>query len=145
LNQDIKRIRQHPVQGVYLLLAIAGLACVYIFQRKEVLGALCQCQINSESSFILMKTLRVVLNDLFMLLIIHFWFNNSSITRLAFWIQLIDMFVLLPLYLLLKLQLEGDSEISSPLLSQFHRLIVNPTLMILIFPAVYFQRLKKSS
>jgi hypothetical protein len=59
---------------------------------------------------------------------------------LAVFIQLIDLVVLLPIYLLIKLAMEGDEEISSPLLSQFHRLIVNPTLMILLLPAIYFQR-----
>ncbi|MCE2996813.1 MAG: hypothetical protein LW863_14525, partial [Flammeovirgaceae bacterium] len=78
-----------------------------------------------------------------MLLIIHLWFRSASITKLALWIQLVDMLILLPIYLVLKLRIEGDSEISSPLLSQLHRLIVNPTLMILLFPAIYFQRLKK--
>lgn len=75
-----------------------------------------------------------------MLWMIHLWFQSVKITRLALWVQLIDAVVLLPFYFFLKLSLEGDSEISSPLLSQLHRLIINPTLMILIFPAIYFQR-----
>lgn len=145
MNQELNRIRQNPVSAILLLLAVAGLACVYIFQRHQVLFALCNCQLDSDTSFILIKTTRVLLNDLFMLLIIHLWFRSPSITKLALWIQLVDILILLPIYLTLKLRLEGDSEISSPLLSQLHRLIVNPTLMILIFPAVYFQRLKKSS
>lgn len=28
---------------------------------------------------------------------------------------------------------------------QFHRLIINPTLMILLIPAIYFQKLKRAS
>lgn len=145
MNQELNQIRQNPVSAIFLLLALAGLACVYIFQRSQVLYSLCNCQLDSDTSFILIKTTRVLLNDLFMLLIIHLWFRSPSITKLALWIQLVDIFILLPIYLTLKLRIEGDSEISSPLLSQLHRLIVNPTLMILIFPAVYFQRLKKSS
>ncbi|MFN7791875.1 MAG: hypothetical protein ACK5NM_04935, partial [Cyclobacteriaceae bacterium] len=83
------------------------------------------------------------LNDFFMLLLLAGWFRSRSVLQLAFAVQLIDFFLLLPVYLLVKLNLEGDVEISSPLLSQFHRLIVNPTLMILLIPAVYFQRFIK--
>lgn len=86
--------------------------------------------------------MRVVVNDISLLLIIHVWFGTTQITKLALNVLLIDTLVLLPLYLILKLSLEGDSEISSPLLSQLHRVIVNPTLMILIIPGVYFHRLK---
>jgi exosortase F-associated protein len=85
-----------------------------------------------------------VINDLCMLLIIHVWFTSKAITKLAWRVMLVDSLLLLPLYLALKLGLEGDSEISSPLLSQLHRVIVNPTLMILIIPGVYFGRLKRT-
>ena len=75
-----------------------------------------------------------------MLLILWAWFKDPFVTRLAIWIQLIDVFILLPVYLYFKLSMEGISEISMPVLSQLHRLIVNPTLMILLIPAVYFQK-----
>jgi exosortase F-associated protein len=84
-----------------------------------------------------------VINDILMLVVIHLWFRDHKITRIAFLIQVVDTLILLPIYLMVKLAIEGDTEISSPLLSQLHRLIINPTLMILIFPAVYFQRLNK--
>ncbi len=102
-----------------------------------------QVENSPNLTFAINRFSRLLLNDIFMLLIIVSWFHDRSVTRLAISIQLIDMFILLPLYLVLKLRWEGDAEISSPLLSQFHRLIVNPTLMILLFPAVYFQRMLK--
>jgi len=49
--------------------------------------------------------------------------------RLAF---LAELFILLPVYFALKISLEGDAEISSPLLSQLHRMIVNPLLMLVL-------------
>jgi exosortase F-associated protein len=125
----------------WIVLAIAGLAVVFLFQNVDVVAAICNCQADPDIHFAVKKFTRVLLNDTFMLLIIHAWFYDRKITRIAWYVQLVDMFVLLPLYLLIKLQVEGDSEISSPLLSQFHRLIVNPTLMVLIIPAVYYQRL----
>jgi exosortase F-associated protein len=95
--------------------------------------------------FVVKRFMRLFINDSFMLLLIYAWFNDKSITQLAWKLQLVDTCILLPLYLVLKLSLEGDSEISSPLLSQFHRLIVNPTLMILLIPGVYFQRMSSKN
>lgn len=122
---------------------LAGLILVYLFQNVDVARHLFQVENSPNLTFAINRFSRLLLNDIFMLLIIVSWFHDRSVTRLAISIQLIDMFILLPLYLVLKLRWEGDAEISSPLLSQFHRLIVNPTLMILLFPAVYFQRMLK--
>jgi hypothetical protein len=52
----------------------------------------------------------------------------------------VELFVVLPIYFLLKLNLEGASEISSPLLSFIHRLIVNPMLMVLTGIALAYQK-----
>ncbi len=64
--------------------------------------------------------------------------------KVGSYLQLIEMFVVLPLYFVVKLKLEGDSEISSPLLSQFHRLIINPTLMVLLMIGFYYQRKQRA-
>lgn len=128
-----------------LFLAFLGLVMVYLLQRFDALAWICSCSMGSNTHFVVNKSLRLLANDLLMLWMIHLWFQSVKITRLALWVQLIDAMVLLPFYFLLKLSLEGDSEISSPLLSQLHRLIINPTLMILIFPAIYFQRIMKTS
>jgi len=115
-----------------------GIAATFLFQDFSFLNDL---NISEEGHFILRKTLRVVLNDFFMLLFMVAWFKDRKVTQLAIAIQLIDGLLLLPVYLYIKLSWEGTSEISAPLLSQLHRLIINPTLMILLIPAVYFQKL----
>jgi exosortase F-associated protein len=124
--------------------ALVGLAIVFLFQEYSIatqwLGVA-----SPTGVFVINRAIRLVCNDIFMLILIVAWFNDRTITRLALSIQAIDLFVLLPVYLWAKLSWEGTSEISSPLLSQFHRLIVNPTLMILLIPAVYFQRLSKKN
>ena len=140
MNPEWTQIKKNPLTGLWLSAAVAGLGLVFIFQKQDVLGVLCACQVGENWHFVVNKTLRLILNDLLLLWIIHLWFNSPSVTRLALWLQLIDTLILLPIYLILKLQLEGTSEISSPLLSQLHRFIINPLIMILIFPAVYFQR-----
>ncbi len=125
---------------VLLAAGAAGVVLVFLFQDFLFLDAM---MLSEEAKFILRKVLRVLLNDVSMLLIIIGWFRDREVARLAIWIQAIDLFVLLPLYLVFKVSLEGTSEISTPALSQLHRLIINPTLMILLIPAVYFQRYAK--
>ncbi|MEI9919974.1 MAG: hypothetical protein WDO14_14430 [Bacteroidota bacterium] len=123
-----------------MAIAIVGLALVFLFQRVDILKICGSCTFHPYTHFVVKKLLRVVLNDSFMLLFIHALFQDRSVTRLAWYIQLVDTLVLLPVYLVIKLNYEGDAEISIPLLSQLHRLIVNPTLMVLLIPAVYYQR-----
>jgi exosortase F-associated protein len=125
---------------VVLIFAVSGVVLTFLFQDFSFLDALI---LSGQSRFIARKILRVFLNDLFMLIFIANWFKDRQVTRFAFYVQLIDGLFLLPLYLSIKIAWEGTSEISSPLLSQLHRLIINPTLMILLIPAVYFQELHR--
>ena len=123
-----------------LVLGVGGVILTFLFQDFNFLNA---WNLSESQMFIGRKLLRVILNDLFMLLFIMAWFGDNRVTRLAIFIQLIDGLILLPLYLAIKLTVEGPGEISAPLLSQFHRIIINPALMILLIPAVYFQRLTR--
>jgi exosortase F-associated protein len=145
LNRELQHLKENPTRILYLAFLVGGIGFIFLVQHWDFLALGCHCHLGENTHFAFNKIFRLIANDICMLGIIHFWFYNVKITRLAFWIQLVDIFVLLPFYLFLKLCLEGDSEISSPLLSQLHRLIINPTLMILIFPAIYFQRLKLGS
>lgn len=137
----MKRIFQRKfLNKALIVLAVAGVASTYLLQDFQFVLS----WISSETlQFASRKILRVFLNDFFMLIFIAAWFRDWNVTRLAILIQLVDGFILLPAYLWLKLALEGNSEISMPLLSQLHRLIVNPTLMILLIPAVYFQKMAR--
>lgn len=124
-----------------IVIAFLGLGVVFLFQSVDWLELLCPgCSFHPNTRFAVKRIVRVLLNDSFMLLFIHVWFADRSITRLALIVQAIDTLILLPLYLVVKLSIEGDEEISMPFLSQLHRLIVNPTLMVLLIPAVYYQR-----
>ena len=125
------------LNAFWIATGVLGIVLTYLFQDFTFLERI---NASDDTRFVLRKTLRVVLNDLFMLMFINAWFRDWKVTRLALAIQLIDGLVLLPIYLIIKLSVEGSSEISSPLFSQFHRLIINPTLMILLIPAVYFQK-----
>jgi exosortase F-associated protein len=91
------------------------------------------------------RALRMVINDTACVVLIAVWFRQESYTRMATWVFVVEVLVILPLYLWIKLSLEGDSEISSPILSQVHRLIVNPMLMILLMVAFLYQRRQESA
>lgn len=125
---------------IMIAVAIGGLAFIFLFQRVDILKICGSCTFHPYTHFAVKKIVRVLLNDTFMLLLIHALFMDPKVTRLAWYVQLVDTLVLLPIYLFIKLYYEGDAEISMPLLSQLHRLIVNPTLMVLLIPAVYYQR-----
>jgi exosortase F-associated protein len=144
INQVVEILKQ-PKRLLLLTLSIAGLALIYLLQESLTLSSLVNTKFPANAEFVFKKLIRVTLNDLCMLLFLYAWFNNRSIIKLGLWVQAADTFILLPIYLLIKLSLEGTSEISTPLLSQWHRLIVNPTLMLLLIPAIYYQRFKESS
>jgi exosortase F-associated protein len=119
--------------------AVSGLALIYLFQYTDFLFLVFGGSFRPEYHFVVNRTVRIFINDSCMLMLIYALFMDRKVLKLAFYIQVVDLLVLFPLYLLLKLPHEGVSELSSPFLSQFHRLIVNPTLMILLIGGVYYQ------
>ena len=123
-------------------LAIIILILVYLFQRTSLVGLLGGDTeaIHPNVLFILNRTARMVLNDAACFVLIYAVFRERKYLKLAFVVFLIELLVILPVYLVIKLTIEGDSEISSPLLSQIHRLIVNPTLMILLMAGFAYQK-----
>lgn len=135
-------------KSLLIALSIGILLLVYLFQRVSyagiINGALPEALqlINPNVIFVVNKTIRLILNDLACMIFIYGVFQNQVYLKASFYLFLIELFLLLPFYFILKLNLEGDSELSSPLLSQLHRLIVNPLLMILLILGFVYQRLK---
>ncbi len=122
-------------------LALGLMALLYIFQRKllwiHTVEAGSQFQYLP---FVLNRLMRLILNDSFCLILFVVIFNRRQELKLASLVFAIELLLILPLYLLLKLSLEGDAEISIPLLSFIHRLIVNPLLMIILLIGLLYQR-----
>ena len=117
--------------------AVTILATTYLFQRMD-----CATMIGIDSlngKFIFNKSIRFLLNDGACLLLVIAFFNKPNYLRISAWVFLVEFVFLLPLYFVLKLWLEGNSEISSPLLSQLHRMIVNPLLMIVLVMGFVYQ------
>ncbi len=122
--------------------AFIVLVVVYVFQKFSYFHYLFgqELSVHPNLVFIFNKSIRLILNDTACLVIIYALFFDVKYVRVGVWVQMLEMFVLLPLYFVIKLSLEGDSEISSPLLSQIHRLIINPTLMVLLMIGFYYQK-----
>jgi len=127
----------------YGLMAVLVLVLMYLMQRYNYASALFSLlglDLPSENfKFIFNRTFRYLINDLSVILLIYVLFENRALTQVAFGLQLFGLLIILPLYFFFKLSLEGPSEISSPLLSFIHRIVVNPILMLLLIPAFYYQ------
>lgn len=138
-------------QSLNIRIAIGGLGLLvlitmYVGQRVDVFSwGMNTFRIDSAGTFrylpfIVNKTLRLVVNDLACLLLILAFFQRKEYVQISFYVFLFELLLLLPGYFYLKLLWEGDSEISSPLFSQWHRLIVNPMLMILLMIGFLYQK-----
>lgn len=133
------RLRTWP--GIALLfLGVIMLLAIYIFQQINFAALAGLSSLHPNIVFIINRTVRMLLNDVACFMLIYVLFQEKRYLKVAFGVFLTELFILLPAYLIVKLHFESDSEISSPLLSQIHRLIVNPMLMILLMAGFAYQR-----
>jgi len=139
----ITSYQDYKLRGSIIVLCFLGLVAVFMFQQFSYAHFFYKDITSPQMIFIINKSARLILNDTLCLGLIYAVYYKANYVKLGSLVQLVEMLVLLPLYFYFKLTLEGDSEISSPLLSQIHRLIVNPMLMILLMIGFYYQ-LKKS-
>ena len=134
MTPEMPRGKRIAMAGMALII----LVLVYLFQQfsyAQVIGGL-----HPNVVFIINKTVRLILNDLACMLLIFAVFQRRTYLVVAFYVFLFELLILLPVYFAVKLSLEGDSEISSPLLSFVHRLIVNPMLMFVLIAGFVYQR-----
>ncbi len=121
------------------------LAMVFIFQKFDYFRFI-QGRLGISDSpwpytgFVVNKLIRFLINDGICIFFIYILFKGKKYMKVAFLLFLVELFIILPLYFWIKLSTEGDSELSSPLLSQIHRLIINPTLMILLMVSFLYQK-----
>lgn len=129
---------------ILITFAVAGLILVYIFQRFNYSGILSNVVPFLSSGpnvvFATNRVVRFLLNEALCVIIIYLVFQRREYLKLALWVFCFESLILLPAYLFVKLALEGDSEISSPLLSTFHRMIVNPLLMFILMLGFFYQK-----
>lgn len=135
-------------RNLVITIAFLGLFLVYLFQRVDYLGVAAALfglpAPSATSSFVVNRMSRLIINDLLCVTLVSTFFQDERFTRLAWWVFLGELLVLLPLYLVLKLSAEGPTELSSPVFQPLHRMIVNPLLMIILIAGMYYQRRKES-
>lgn len=119
------------------LLCVSGLVTIYLFQHWDI-TFLFRVE-NSDWKFVLGKSVRFFLNDLLMIGLLFALFFERKYVIFAFWIQLAGVVLFLIPYFVLKLVFHAGN---GPLVSFLHRLVLNPTLLLLLIPAFYYQKSK---
>ena len=127
--------QRHRLRLALAVISVAGLVLVFLFQRQDV-GAMLGIESNF-GRFIINRSIRFVINDALAILLIYAIFYERKYVMFAVWVQLIGMILVLFPYFILKFNYPGYN---GPLISFLHRLVLNPTLLLLLIPAFYYQR-----
>jgi len=117
-------------------MSIAGLVFVFLFQRIDVAAFLSTGE-PAIQRFIINRTLRFLLNDAFAIGLIYALFVEKKFVIFALYVQVAGVVLFLIPYFVLKVYHPGYN---GPLISFLHRLILNPTLLMLLIPAFYYQK-----
>ena len=114
---------------------VLGLATVFVFQQFNVAGLI--AGVKPAYVFFINRTVRFILNDALTILLIWTLFPQRKYVIFSLWVQLFGFFFVLIPYFVLKAYWPSYN---GPLLSFMHRLILNPTMLLLLIPAFYYQR-----
>ena len=132
--------RRLPLRRTVGALCVAGLVVVFVFQQINFSRILISGA-SPMTSFFINRTIRFLLNDTLTLILIWALFYKRSYVVFAVWVQLFGMvFVLFPYFIIKGL----FPAYNGPLISFLHRLILNPTLLLLLIPAFYYQKMNRS-
>lgn len=118
------------------VIASMGLVVIFVFQQLNI-AAMAGLTDVPAHQFVINRLIRFIVNDAFALLLIFSIFSERKYLVFAMWVQLTGMVVFLFPYLIVKLYYPGYN---GPLISFVHRLIVNPTLLLLLIPAFMLQK-----
>jgi exosortase F-associated protein len=129
MNENIK------VRWLAGLLAVTGLVIIFLFQRINVAGIF--GVMDTRWSFIINRSIRFILNDTLAVILIFSLFYERKYVVFAVYVQLLGMLLILFPYFILKF---NYPHYNGPLISFLHRLILNPTLILLLIPAFYYQK-----
>lgn len=124
-----------PSRKLLGALSITGLVLVYLFQQLDV-AAMAGVSVPIHK-FLFNRTIRFLLNDVFMIGVIYALFGERKYVVFALYVQLAGIVLFLLPYFALKLYFPAYN---GPLISHLHRLILNPILLILLVLAFYYQR-----
>ncbi len=133
LLQPDKRLRI-----ILISLSCAGLGLVFLGQRWDY-SALLGLNENHQVQFIVNRVIRFLINDNLVLLLIYAIFYDKKYVKFGLAVEAFGFLFLLIPYFILKYSFE----INPMYISFIHRLIINPTLMVLLIPAIYIQKNSK--
>jgi exosortase F-associated protein len=129
---------QKPNLSFRVIIAIfsaTALLFVYLFQRVDV-TAFFNLSVSGTGRFIFNRVVRFVLNDVFALGLIYALFPFRKYLVFSILVQATGLLIFLLPYLVLKVHYPSYN---GPLINFLHRLILNPTLSILLVPAFYYK------
>lgn len=118
------------------LISVTGLILVFLFQRFEWSTSL-GLSLEHTSRFMFNRTIRFLLNDAFAIGLIYALFAEKKYVIFSLYVQFAGVVLFLIPYFILKLYFP---HYNGPLISFLHRLVLNPTLLMLLIPAFYYQR-----
>ena len=130
-----------PLRIVVGIISLAGLIAVFLFQRIDVAGFL-GVEESAINKFLINRTIRFLLNDAFAIGLIYSLFAERKYVMFSIYVQLTGVILFLIPYFVLKIYFPSYN---GPLISFLHRLILNPTLLMLLIPAFYYQRKQEAS
>jgi predicted permease len=120
------------------VVSVLGLLGVFLFQR-DLSGYFLE-RSSPIMSFMVNRAIRYVANDLFATLLVLALFGKKRYVWVAIYVQLLGLMLILVPYMVLKVYHPGYN---GPLLSFFHRLILNPTLIYLLIFFFWYQEKHK--
>ncbi|MEJ1238131.1 exosortase F system-associated protein [Chryseolinea sp. T2] len=118
------------------ILCCVGLLLVFLFQRVDLAGSMGFGDIGI-GRFIINRTIRFLINDAFAIGLIYALFSTRKYVLFAIYVQLFGVIAFLIPYFVLKVYFPSYN---GPYINFLHRLILNPTLLLLLIPAFYYQK-----
>jgi exosortase F-associated protein len=118
------------------IFCVVGLVGVFLFQRVDIASSLgiASASINK---FLINRSIRFLANDALAIGLIYALFKERKYVVFAVYVQVAGMVLFLFPYFLLKIYFP---RYNGPLISFLHRLVLNPTLLMLLIPAFYYQK-----
>src|SRR5688572_22918556 len=115
---------------------VLGLIVVFLFQRIDIAGFLGVAELPIYK-FLINRSIRFLVNDALAIGLIYALFKERKYVLFSVYVQVAGMVFFLFPYFILKVYYPSYN---GPLISFLHRLILNPTLLMLLIPAFYYQR-----
>jgi exosortase F-associated protein len=128
-------IANNSIRYIIGIGSAVGLTVIFLFQGIDA-ASLFNIS-GGTSKFIFNRTIRFLLNDAFAISLIYALFGKQKYVIFSIWVQLFGVVMFLVPYFILKIQFP---KYNGPLISYLHRLILNPTILLLLIPAFYYQR-----